>query len=494
MKKYNKKEIVLVSLLILLLVFGFLLLTGTFNSAYHLVDDHEFVRILNDLKSSSLWDVLCKWVSESFVIRFRPLYFVIRVILTSIFGLHFKLWYTWKALEICGSAFFLYLFARNMKCNKIVSFLFPTLVLLGAQTAIWYRLGPQEATGLFFLSISLYFISEYCLYNKNKKNIIIASISIILMSLMKESYVLMIPPIVILKLTFDYCRKNNLKSVLKENNKFIALFLSIFIIEMFTIVVWVGLNKIGYAGFSANITTYEYLDGIKRSLLSDSLIPITLLFSLAIGIILANYDNTNKNHKTINIGFILFSLSIIILQLVLHARSTMFERYIVPMSIAYSFVIIILVGKILSKRKNIIIYFILIFIIITSLLGSAINNAKIFAKNGTDINNYLWYTRNNVTISKDIFIAMDYEEAYSTAQYLKYYDFVNLYEYEPDYNYSTLENMDKKPINEIRNEIDVIVMIIGYYDLMFSERYFNKEEFEIQQFGNYFVCIRTSQT
>lgn len=491
MKKYSKKEIIIVSLGIILFVFGFVLLTGTFNSSYHLQDDHEFIRIFNALKEKSILRVMFDWTIDGLNIRFRPLYHIIRVLLVSIFGLHFKLWYTWKALEICGISFFLYFFARNLKCNKFVSCIFTLLVLIGNQIAIWYRLGPQEATGLLFLSVAVFFISEYCLYNDNKKNIIIASISMFLMSLMKESFVLMLPPILFLYLGL-YSYKNNdknIKNILIENKKIIITFVSLFFIEIFVIVFFVGTNKIGYAGFSSDTTTYQYLEGIRKSLISDGLINQAILFLIAGGITLASY-NTVKNKKSF-LGIILFVVVTVIFQLILHAKSTMFERYIVPMSFAYSFIIVILGSKFLKNKGTLIIYFGLVLLVIAGLFNQSIIKANEFANNGKNINNYLWYVRNNIDKNKNIFIAMNGELKYSTDIYLRNYGYNNLYEYQNDLNYSTLESNEIKPFDEIFENIDVVILTEQYYNFIFSEKYLDSSKFNLLKFGDYNIYIKS---
>lgn len=490
MKKYNKKEIMIVSLVIILFVFGFVLLTGTFNSSYHLQDDHEFIRISNDLKEKNILSVIFDWTSNGLNIRFRPLYHIIRVLLVSIFGLHFKLWYTWKALEIFGISFFLYFFARNLKCNKFVSCIFTLLVLIGNQIAIWYRLGPQESTGLLFLSIALFFISEYYLYNENKRNIIIAAIFMFLMSLMKESFVLMLPPILFLGLGL-YSYKNgdkNIKNILIDNKKIIMTIMTLFFIEIFVIVFLIGTNKIGYAGFSSDTTTYQYLEGIRKSLISDGLINQAILFLIAGGITLASYNNI-KNKKSF-LGIILFVVITIIFQLILHAKSTMFERYIVPMSVAYSFIIVILGSKFLKNKGTLIIYFGLILLVIAGLFNQSITRASEFANNGKNINDYLWYIRNNIDKNKNIFIAMNGELEYSTDIYLRNYGYNNLYEYQSDFKYSTLPTKQVKSIDDIIKNIDVVVLTEQYYSFIFTEKYLSLNDFNHLEFGPYEIFIK----
>jgi len=84
----------IVILTIVISVFLFLLLTKTVVSGFHFVDDHEIIKIKNELQSSGLVDVAAKWVKEDMFsnTRFRPVYYIIRVFETKLFGSDFQLW------------------------------------------------------------------------------------------------------------------------------------------------------------------------------------------------------------------------------------------------------------------------------------------------------------------------------------------------------------------------------------------------------------------
>lgn len=487
MKKYSRKEKLIVVGIILSIVFGFIILTGTFTSSYHLQDDHEFIKMLHQIKSNGLFSTMFAWVGDSFTLRFRPLYYAIRVPLVSILGLHFKLWYGWKALEICLISFFLYFSCRNMKCNKIWSSIFVFLVLVGGQTAIWYRLGPQEATGLVFLSIALYCMTEYCLYSKKKVYNIIMWIAMILMSFMKESFVLMIPPMVLLKLIFEYYNGDKkVIDTLKQNKILIGFFALLFLIEISIIVFAIGTNSIGYAGFSSDTPTYKYIEGIKHSLLTDALRPVMLMFILASGIVLSNLNGNKKKKNNVALNYVLlFIFSIVFMQLVLHAKSTMFERYIAPMSLAYAFMIAWLAPQFIKNKAPKIIYTILVVLLCFNLSNIAIRGAKDFASNGKNINDYLWFIENNYNKDTKILVAMPGELKYSTNVYLNNKGYKKVYEYNEENNkYKGFEEKYKKDISKISPQIKVVVLTEAYYSYLF-EKEFNFDEFKLYNFGNY---------
>ena len=503
MKKYNIQEILVIITIFAVIVFGFIFANGIFNSSYHLVDDHEFVRISMDIENEGFLPTLIKWVGESFSIRFRPLYFVIRVCLTAIFGLHFKIWYACNAIELIVTMVFLYLFAKNLKCNKFVAFLFAIFGFIGMQTAVWYRLGPQEVTGMFFLSIAAFFISEHCLNKKRKIYIAIFSISLLLMSLLKESFVLMLPPMVFLKLILDYYNSENDKiwEILKKNLPFVISFAIVFIVEMITIVFFVGTDKIGYAGFSESTTLQQYMNGMEKSFFSSGIIePMLLVFS-GFGIslcLLANKDN--KKDKKVLVFFILFVAMIIVFQFVLHAKSTMFERYIIPLSFAYSFIGIIMASKGLKGKIANIMYFTIVGLILIRLINFAIPNAKIFATNGYEINSFLSYVKDIGNEDDCILVNMDVECAYSTSHYLAYYGYKNIYRYVgnnqyTDYTDPNIEPEKKYSLDDIKDKINIVIMNQSAYgDIVQYINIGDGNEFDGAGYGNYAVYSKSVNT
>lgn len=486
MKKYNKKEIIIISLFILLVVFGFLFITGTINSGYHLVDDHEIVRITKDIENDGFIKTLFKWTEDSFSIRFRPLYFIIRVLLSYTLGVNIELWYVWKALEICGIIFFLYFFARNLKCNKFISILFPIFILIGYQSAILYRLGPQEATGLLFIAIALYFISENCLYKKKTFYTILIYLNIFLMSLMKESFVLLIPAIVLLKIILDYYHsEKTLKQILKNNAPFIITFFILFVLELCIIVFFVGTNQIGYAGFSSDTPILAYYTGIKQNLHSDGIKQALGLSLLSVILLLVQFKNFSKKNVKISLLLITSLVYIIFSQLFLHAKSTMFERYIVPMSFAYSFFIIIISPKMLKDRISKVIYFFVVFGIIIHLSFVSFYSAQNFASNGININNYLNHITENYSKDSTILTVMEEELQFSTIHYLNYYNYENTYLYKDNSSYVDVKENTFDNLAELQTSIDVLVVQEGYEGMIFNEELFNSEEFNCINFGRY---------
>lgn len=86
----KKREAVCVWLFFAVLVFGVVAFTGTLTSGFHLVDDWEFAKYQNwmQLEGQSLWDCLRQAVGYDLTMRFRPLYYINRVLMTAVFGIN----------------------------------------------------------------------------------------------------------------------------------------------------------------------------------------------------------------------------------------------------------------------------------------------------------------------------------------------------------------------------------------------------------------------
>ena len=84
-KTKRKYEYLLFGIFFTGLVFGILIILGTINSGYHLVDDHEFYRYRELILQYGLWDAIKINMKGDLLIRYRPLYMFLRTITVAIF-------------------------------------------------------------------------------------------------------------------------------------------------------------------------------------------------------------------------------------------------------------------------------------------------------------------------------------------------------------------------------------------------------------------------
>ena len=159
------------------LVFGLLIVTGTLTSGFHLVDDWEFAKYVDwmTLEGYSLWDCLREAVGFDLTLRFRPLYYINRVLTAYVFGINLTAMSVVKAFEIVAALAALYYCARQMKCNMVYAALFSLTVMVGYQSAVWWKLGPQESYDIMMFAAGFYFLLKW-LSTEKRRYVVISEI------------------------------------------------------------------------------------------------------------------------------------------------------------------------------------------------------------------------------------------------------------------------------------------------------------------------------
>ena len=146
-----------------LFVFGVTIAMGTLTSGFHLVDDWEFAKYADrmTLDGISLWDCLKEAVGFDLTLRFRPLYYFNRVLMAYVFGINLTALSVVKAAEIVATIAALYYCARQMKCNMVYAALFSLTVMVGYQSAVWWKLGPQESFDMMMFAVGFFFLQKW---------------------------------------------------------------------------------------------------------------------------------------------------------------------------------------------------------------------------------------------------------------------------------------------------------------------------------------------
>lgn len=124
-----------------------------------------------------------------------------------------------------------------MKTNVFFSVMFALLILTGGQSAVWWRLGPPESLATMLFSVGL-LATLYLSKKRTKKSIAIFIVSLTLMSLPKEAFLISAPGFYLL------------------------------LIELYVTVFVVGTNQIDYVGFPADWGLKDYLAGIWNNLMN----------------------------------------------------------------------------------------------------------------------------------------------------------------------------------------------------------------------------------
>lgn len=349
----KKKERLLIWSFFILLVAGVVTLMGTAVSGFHLVDDWEFARYVDimTVEGKSLWECMKGAVGFDITIRFRPLYYINRVLMTAVFGINLTAMSVVKAAEIVLALGTLYYCARQMRCNVVYSLLFSLTVMVGYQSAVWWKLGPQESYDIMMFSIGFYFLLRWLRTEKRRYEIFSIG-ALFLMSIYKEPFILLLP-FVMLYTVYEQMKGQkvtipNLWNAVKARFSYLLIIGLIFLIEMILIVFVIGTNNYTYVGLDSAITLSEYGEIWSKAFHAD-LKWYGRFGTLFFLITLTYWEQLKK------LGWeILLALSVVLPQVVSYSKTAMTERYILPAVFGFAFFYIIVCcnWKALSGKRR----------------------------------------------------------------------------------------------------------------------------------------------
>lgn len=359
---YQEKERMIVWIVSAALIGGIIFGTGGIFDGWHFVDDHESYRILKLYKDQHvpLTETLMYFLKNDLNIRWRPLYWFFRVVMPYIFGDNPAIYKLILCVIGMVTYVLLYRSVRNLHCSALFSHLFALLVLVGRQFEVWYRVANQENLGLLFFAACLYLLTKQYKDNLFKRSTDIWIVVLAFCSgLMKESFLLLLPGVVWLRLGLEAV--HNLQSpkdifnILKKNVMFIVIPAIFFLFNVYVIVTYVGVNQIGYAGLDESYGIKEYIWAMQRLcreslhsyvLLAYVILGVTLLFP---GILfLVKRARFHADFVLLSV-LVIFSGYIVVTQMVLHAKSGMWDRYLLPGIIGFAIIFVVCADLLLKN-------------------------------------------------------------------------------------------------------------------------------------------------
>jgi hypothetical protein len=422
-----KDKIVIFS--ILAFVLCVLFLTNTITSGYHFVDDHEVIKMKSDLKTSSINTVAKSWVTVDLKSngRFRPFYYIHRVWETRLFGSDFFLWSVYTGLLWFITMTLFYTSMRNLKYSWVESVIFIIILFIGPQSSVWWRLGPGESLGIFLLGLSFYFMTKglnkklYQFYN------LLYIFFLILASLTKESFLLIIPAMVVFKVWNEriFIWSSMRESIIK--NLILTIPLVVFTAELIIIKKYVG---IAYSGLESSMLSNV------QSVISTGLYFFRTYFNLLIvGLIFAIICfRIKKIPVKLNVLSFVFFILILGPNLILYAKSGLVERYLLPSTLGLAYMVVALIRGIDSDHERF--KKLAVFLVAVSFLPylySTISESVKFANEGKSTGKLLSAISKNNAIGSQVMVIVDpvlfYEKSVSLKTYLFYEDNIDLYGY-----------------------------------------------------------------
>ena len=336
----GRAEAILVWGFFSVLVFGVVLGMGTLTSGFHLVDDWEFAKYVDwmTLEGRSVADCLREAVGYDLTMRFRPLYYINRVLMAAVFGINLTAMSVIKAAEIVAAFVLLYYCARRMRCNMVYAALFSLTVLTGYQSAVWWKLGPQESYDIMMFALGFWLMLKWL--RTGRRWYATASVgAFFLMSIYKEPFILLLPFVGLYVLYEEMTGKKVTLSVLwaaiRRRLPFLMALGLMFAAEMFLIVFVIGTNNYSYVGLDESVTLEQYAQAWALAAHTDLkwYVRFGWLFIL---LFLTYWEHAKK------LGWeILLAFSIILPQCVSYSKTAMTERYLLPAVLGFAFFFVI---------------------------------------------------------------------------------------------------------------------------------------------------------
>jgi len=480
---------------VLLFLFG----SGALPATYHLTDDHEIVKIAIELEKDTLIAVTKRWVIEDFKIRFRPFYYIHRIVCTKVLGTNFFAWSLYNTLLCCLTISLLYVGIRRMAFSVTSSIFFVIFVFTGPQMAIWWRLGPAETIGVFFLALAFFlasFTKTTALVNAFFSLVLICS------SLTKETFTIVVPAFIFLKLFSDYNKDKSSIRFLLWKNKLLIIPFCIACLNLWVILRFIGTS---YAGL--NSSPLFLIKGVLGILFFIPRHSALLFSTLAISHFILFLFKRPFFSKYLTESFysFFFSFLIIVPNILIYARSGMNERYLIPATLGIAFLYANLFQKL--QGANVVRTKLLVICVVFLMAYPAIKmkeNANRFSAECAQVDQMLQGINNSSNPKSKVLLVADpvayYEWSFSLQTILKIRNNISLYGFPIAINLNNAysETLFKTwnswfaehQLSNLQSNPDLIVFFTSSsIDLFFKESQLNINEYKSLLHPNVVFCL-----
>ncbi|MCX6272520.1 MAG: hypothetical protein NTU44_15145 [Bacteroidetes bacterium] len=327
--------------------FLLLFLTGTLNSGLHFTDDHILFSIQKMIHDQGIKAAILSRLDANMHVRFSPVSTIDKIPLTILFGTNAMVWSYYHLLLTILTSLFLFKASGNIGISRFHGYILCFMVQIGEQSAIIWRLSTGEILGMLFFSASLFFLSGGFSGKRKQINQLLSVILLILSSLSKESFILLIPSYVLSLLWFDtYFNQKRLWSSFCNNLLIISIVLIIFVAELWIIFYQIGLNNMQYAGIDQGKGLIKVARDSFYLFRRSNILYIVLfggflmILNYAASLKVENRIVLYRQIKQLLWG-LLFMMVLVFPQYYLYNKSGLYERYLLPMMLGFAFPIIL---------------------------------------------------------------------------------------------------------------------------------------------------------
>ena len=309
-------------------IFG---LSQVFFSGYHLRDDHQQIHMYTELVSGkSISNLSIDYITQDLKTRLRPLMMIELVLRTSIFGVSFLPQFILRCIEATLATLLGLKIGRQLGFTWTESFYAIGLTLIGSSTMIWFLLGIPEALGfLLFLSAITLMLKDASKGHTGSR--ILSILCLLLATTTKESFILVIPAFVIWRwFGSSYFSNQSLTKSIRRRWPDDAILTLIMLSELFWIRNHIHISDLGTYGVDPIGITHisSYLKSSCQLFFSGGI-------GIGLGVLLGTTWLYGKKdapqQKTFPLyAIVLIACLIIGPQIILYAKSGIFERYLIP--------------------------------------------------------------------------------------------------------------------------------------------------------------------
>ncbi|HMF49704.1 MAG TPA: hypothetical protein VK603_13725 [Candidatus Saccharimonadales bacterium] len=244
-----------------------------FHADFGMIDDHEIVSILGRdkiVQTSEILPLIGEYAIEHNG-RFRPAYYVLRILEAYFVGGNPVLWYANRLLLALLSALFLYLGLRVF-LRPLFAGLVTLLFFAGAQNEIWTRLGPQESYGVPLMLAGLAWVAvQLGRHNWHPARLFPGLALLAVAGFLKESFIPVLPG----ALAFIYVVLPIVRRSIFEGPrrlKLVDIFALAFLTVSLAAQVWLTVRALrDYSHqYAADVSTTSFLYALKPMLLAYS--------------------------------------------------------------------------------------------------------------------------------------------------------------------------------------------------------------------------------
>ena len=405
----------LVATLVLTSVFYWIYLSSNvWSSGYHLADDHSMVLINLQLQAAdgSIWAVFTEWLGSDLSSRFRSFYWFHRVLIIDLLGIDFNAHMVYVGHLGIVTALLLYAFGRVSGLPFLAAVFLPLLTLVGAQSEVWWRLGPGESLAMVALSAALLFMA---LANKQTRQrtlwLFLFGAFASVASLTKESFILVLPALAFWNVALYRAQYGHSWKACYDDNRWITIFLLALCIAEIAFIKVLGVRGPGYTGIQWDLVRFievgAELGGYAHAWVMGVLV-------VALGIALHRSKGVLEWKSVAEAILIPMVLLVLISgpQIILYSKSGIGEyyryRYILPGILGFSFLTVSILALVI--RRSLLIGIAAALALVAPVYwnaGEAYKQAFYHALNGITLNEAFRLVTDNTEPGESVAIAVD---------------------------------------------------------------------------------------